>query len=57
MLLPKAILEAERAADAPFREAMAIKRERLRTIRAERNKLRVARESLRPLRAKKKKRQ
>ena len=34
MLFPKAILEAEWAADAPFREAMAIKRERLRALRA-----------------------
>jgi hypothetical protein len=34
MLFPKAILEAEWAADAPFREAMAIKRERLRVLRA-----------------------
>jgi hypothetical protein len=33
MLFPKAILEAEWAADAPFREAMAIKRERLRALR------------------------
>jgi hypothetical protein len=29
MLFPKAILEAEWAVDAPFREAMAIKRERV----------------------------
>ena len=36
MLFPKAILEAEWAADAPFREAMAIKRERLRALRAKR---------------------
>jgi hypothetical protein len=34
MLFPKAILEAEWAADAPFHEAMAIKRERLRAKRA-----------------------
>jgi hypothetical protein len=34
MLFPKAILEAEWAADAPFREALAIKRERLRAKRA-----------------------
>jgi hypothetical protein len=34
MLFPKAILEAEWAADAPFREAMAIKRERLRARRS-----------------------
>ncbi|MFZ1090239.1 MAG: hypothetical protein WAN75_13395 [Xanthobacteraceae bacterium] len=33
MLFPKAILEAEWAA-APFREALAIKRERLRAKRA-----------------------
>jgi hypothetical protein len=36
MLFPKAILEAEWAADAPFREAMAIRRERLRALRAKR---------------------
>ena len=36
MLFPKAILEAEWAADVPFREAMAIKRERLRALRARR---------------------
>jgi hypothetical protein len=36
MLFPKAILDAERAADAPLREAMAIKRERLRALRAKR---------------------
>ena len=36
MLFPKVILEAEWAADAPFREAMAIKRERLRALRAKR---------------------
>jgi hypothetical protein len=34
MLFPKAILDAERAADAPLREAMAIKRERFRALRA-----------------------
>ena len=34
MLFPKVILEAEWAADAPFREALAIKRERLRAKRA-----------------------
>jgi hypothetical protein len=34
MLFAKVILEAEWAADAPFREAMAIKRERLRALRA-----------------------
>ena len=32
MLFPKAILDAEWAADAPLREAMAIKRERWRVI-------------------------
>ena len=32
MLFPKAILEAEWAGDAPMREAMAIKRERLRGV-------------------------
>jgi hypothetical protein len=36
MLFSKAIIQAERAADAPFREAMAIKRERLRALRAKR---------------------
>jgi hypothetical protein len=36
MLFPKAILEAEWAADTPFREAMAIKRERWRVLRAKR---------------------
>jgi hypothetical protein len=35
MLLPKAILKAEWEADAPSREALAIKRERLRARRAE----------------------
>ena len=38
MLFPKAILEAEWAADAPFRETMAIKRERLRAAREARKK-------------------
>ena len=38
MLFPKAILEAEWAADAPFREAMAIKRERVRAAREARKK-------------------
>ena len=38
MLFPKAILDAEWAADAPFREAMAIKRERLRAAREARKK-------------------
>jgi hypothetical protein len=33
MLFSKAIIQAEWAADAPFREAMAIKRERLRAKR------------------------
>jgi hypothetical protein len=36
MLFSKAILEAEWAANAPLREAMAIKRERLRALRAKR---------------------
>ena len=37
MLFPKAILEAEWATDAPFREAMVIKPERLRgALRAKR---------------------
>jgi hypothetical protein len=34
LLFPKAILRAEFEADAPLREAMRIKRERLRTKRA-----------------------
>jgi hypothetical protein len=38
MLFPKAILEAEWAADAPFRETMAFKRERLRAAREARKK-------------------
>ena len=38
MLFPKAILDAEWAADAPFREAMAIKRARLRAAREARKK-------------------
>ena len=36
MLFPKAILDAECAADAPLREAMVIKRERLRALREKR---------------------
>ena len=36
MLFPKAILKSEWAADAPLREAMAIKRERLRALRVKR---------------------
>jgi hypothetical protein len=36
MLFPKAIIQAEREANAPFREAMAIKRERSRALRAKR---------------------
>jgi hypothetical protein len=36
MLFPKAVLEVEWATDAPFREAIAIKRERLRALRAKR---------------------
>ena len=35
MLFPKAIPKAEWEADAPLREALAIKRERLRARRAE----------------------
>jgi hypothetical protein len=38
MLFPKAILKAEWEADAPFREAMAIKREQLGAKRAEKEK-------------------
>jgi hypothetical protein len=36
MLFPKAILQAEFAANAPLREVLAIKRERLRALRAKR---------------------
>src|SRR5437588_6825137 len=36
LLFPKAILQAEFEAAAPMREAMAIKRERLRALRAKR---------------------
>jgi hypothetical protein len=36
MLFSKAIIQAEREANAPLREAMAIKRERLRALRAKR---------------------
>jgi hypothetical protein len=36
MLFPKAILKAEFEANAPLREAVAIKRERLRALRARR---------------------
>ena len=36
MLFSKAIIEAEWEANAPLREAMAIKRERLRAMRAKR---------------------
>ena len=38
MLFPKAILQAELAANAPLRERMAIKRERMRANRAEKQK-------------------
>jgi hypothetical protein len=55
MLFPKAILEAEWAADAPFREAMAIKRERLRALRAEKKEPLVEKGNLRALRTKRKK--
>ena len=43
MLFPKAILEAEWAADTPFREAMAIKRERWRVKRAQERRTAAAR--------------
>ena len=36
MLFSKAIIQAEWEANAPLREAMAIKRERLQTLRAKR---------------------
>jgi hypothetical protein len=36
MLFPNTIVQAEREANAPLREAMAIKRERLRALRAKR---------------------
>jgi hypothetical protein len=36
LLFPKAILQAEFEVAAPMREAMAIKRERLRALRAKR---------------------
>jgi hypothetical protein len=38
MLFPKAILQAELAANAPLREKMGIKRERMRAKRAEKRK-------------------
>jgi hypothetical protein len=38
LLLSKAILQAEFEANAPMREALAIKRERLRAKRAEKEK-------------------
>jgi hypothetical protein len=38
MLIPKAILQAEFDVNAPVREALAIKRERLRAKRAEKQK-------------------
>jgi hypothetical protein len=38
MLFPKAILQAELAANAPLRERMAIKRERMRAKRAAKQK-------------------
>jgi len=38
LLFPKVILEAEREADTPLREALAIKRETLRARREERKK-------------------
>jgi hypothetical protein len=37
MLLPKAILQAEWKDDAPLREALAIKRERLQAKRKQRS--------------------
>jgi hypothetical protein len=42
MLFPKAILEAEWAAAAPFREATAIKREQLRALKEKRAAKRAA---------------
>jgi hypothetical protein len=38
MLFPKAILQAEFAANAPLREVLAIRRERLRAKRAEKQR-------------------
>ena len=38
LLFPKAILQAEFAADAPLREVLAIQRERWRAKRAEKQK-------------------
>jgi hypothetical protein len=38
LLFPKAILQAEFKANTPMREALAIKRERLRVRRAEKDK-------------------
>jgi hypothetical protein len=38
MLFPKAILQGEFEANAPLHEALAIKRERLRAKRAEKEK-------------------
>jgi hypothetical protein len=38
MLFPKAILQAEFAANAPLREVLAIQRERWRAKRAEKQK-------------------
>ena len=42
MLFSKAITQAEREANAPMREAMAIKRERLRALREKRASERMA---------------
>jgi hypothetical protein len=48
MLFPKAILQAEFEANAPLREAMAIKRERWRARRAEWEKRAAERVATRP---------
>ena len=55
MLFAKAILQAEWVADAPFREAMAIKGERWRALRAEKKKVAEEKKKLRPLWAQKQK--
>ena len=44
MLFSKAIIQAEWEANAPLREGMAIKRERLRALRAKRAAERVAKQ-------------
>jgi hypothetical protein len=48
MLFPKAILQAELAANAPLRERMGIKRERMRAKRAEKQKRYLSRKTGRP---------